>query len=127
MKARFDTLWDALPFSFLTQDISVLLCMSVLELENCEDGGLIFTIFDMGHLTFMTVTVLPSLAPSLVHPTEFFFCFISGFLAIFVLLSSNSNSILTFHRHKARVNKAERDGRTLSETIILLSELSYIS
>ena len=27
-----------------------------------------------------------------VHPTEFFFCFIPGFLALFILLSSNNNS-----------------------------------
>ena len=57
---------------------------------------------DKGHLTSKfnskTVPVLPSLilpfhlSPSAMHPTGFPFCFFPDFLAIFILLSSNSNN-----------------------------------
>ena len=53
-------------------------------------------------LNSKTAPVLPSfhpslififhLLPSLVHPIGFCFCFFSGFLAIFILLSSNNNN-----------------------------------
>ena len=58
------------------------------------------------HLTSKTVPVLPSLDPSLmypfhllpspVHPTGFLFYIFPGFLAIFILLSSNNNIIYPF-------------------------------
>merc|ERR1719154_450452 len=56
-----------------------------------------------------TVSVLPSLDPSLIfpfllltspaaHPTGFSFCFFPGFLAIFTLLSSsNNNNMMLVH------------------------------
>ena len=63
-------------------------------------------------LNSKTVPVLPSvnpslifpfhLLPSLVHPIGFSFYSFPGFLAIFILLSSNNNNIITPDVHKGQ-------------------------